>query len=193
MSATRKALRIVDSTAALQTTQVDPAVRPGSVLDDGDTAAGGLDGGTRRLREPVSGHVELLGQLALAEHLNRHVSAGRQAGGPQRVRRDVSAGLEARFQVGQVDRLGVRPERLERHRHLLVRTAQLAHPHVDRRLAALEAGAVLGAGTRAVALVPATRRLAVPGAVAAADALAVLARPGGRLERVQADAGRIDG
>ena len=33
----------------------------------------------------------------------------------------------------------LRPEHLERHRHLLVRPAQLAHPHVDRRLAALEA------------------------------------------------------
>ena len=49
------------------------------------------------------------------------------------------------LEVRDVDRLGVRAERLERHRLLLVRPAQLAHPHVDRHLPALEAGAVLGA------------------------------------------------
>src|SRR4051794_19123724 len=85
----------------------------------------------------------------------------------------------------------VRPERLERHRHFLVRAAQLAHPHVNRVLAALEAGAVLGAGAGAVALVTATGGLAVARAMAAADALAVLAGAGGRREVVQADAGLL--
>src|SRR3712207_7720493 len=54
----------------------------------------------------------------------------------------------ARLQVVEVHGLRVRPERLERHRHLLVRAAQLAHPHVDRVLAALEVHARLGARPR---------------------------------------------
>ena len=52
---------------------------------------------------------------------------------------DLGAGVEARLEVGEVDRLRVRPELLERHRLLHVRAAQLAHPHVDRVLAALVA------------------------------------------------------
>ena len=59
----------------------------------------------------------------------------------QRVGRDLRARVEARLEVGQVDRLGVRAEGLEGHRLLHVRAAQLAHPHVDRVLAALEARA----------------------------------------------------
>ena len=50
----------------------------------------------------------------------------------QRVRGDLGAGVEARLEVAKVHGLGVRPERLERHRLLHVRAAQLAHPHVDR-------------------------------------------------------------
>src|SRR5204863_5770112 len=96
--------------------------------------------------------------------------------------------VEARVQVGEVHRLGVRPERLERHRHLLVRAAELAHPHVDRVLAALEARAALGAGARAVALLATAGGLARARALAAADALARPARAGGRLEAVEADA-----
>ena len=96
----------------------------------------------------------------------------------QRLERDLGAGLEARLEVEQVDRLRVRAERLERHRLLHVRAAQLAHPHVDRHLAALEAGAVLGAGARAVALLAAAGGLAGARALAAADALARPARPG---------------
>ena len=56
----------------------------------------------------------------------------------QRLERDRGARLEPRLEVEQVDRLRVRAERLERHRLLHVRAAQLAHPHVDRVLAALE-------------------------------------------------------
>src|SRR3712207_6889325 len=62
---------------------------------------------------------------------------------------------EAGLELGEVDRLRVRPERLERHRHLLVRPAELAHPHVERVLAALERRPVLRARARAVALVAA--------------------------------------
>jgi hypothetical protein len=68
-----------------------------------------------------------------------------------------------------------------------VRAAQLAHPHVQRHLAALEARALLGARAGAVALLAAAGRLAGARALAAPDALARLARAGGGLEVVQAD------
>src|SRR5439155_10410222 len=110
-----------------------------------------------------------------------------QALGLERLERDVGAGVEARFEVAQVDRLRVRAEGLERHRLLHVRAAQLAHPHVDGHLAALEAGAILGARARAVALLAAAGGLAQARSLAAADALARLARARGRLERVEAD------
>ncbi len=89
-----------------------------------------------------------------------------------RLERHRRAGLEARLEVDQVDRLGVRAERLERHRLLHVRAAQLAHPHVNRVLAALEPGAALGARARAPALLAAAGGLAGARALAAADALA---------------------
>ena len=107
----------------------------------------------------------------------------------QRVEVDRRAVVEAALEVVQVDRLGVRPERLERHRHLLVRAAQLAHPHVDRVLAALEARALLGARARAVAL------LAAPGRSCRGRsrrrgrrACAACREPAGGLEVVEADA-----
>ena len=106
----------------------------------------------------------------------------------QRLERHLGARVEARLEVLQVDRLRVRAERLERHRLLHVRAAQLAHPHVDRHLAALEAGAVLGARARAVALLAAAGGLAGARALAAADALARLAAARGGLQRVQPDA-----
>src|SRR4029079_7475107 len=124
---------------------------------------------------------------AAAEHLDRDALAGRQTGAAQGVEVDRGALVEARLEVVEVHGLRVRPEHLERHRHLLVRTAQLAHPHVDRVLAALEASAVLGAGAGAVALVPAAGRLPGTRAVAAPDALALLARARGRRQRVEAD------
>ena len=74
------------------------------------------------------------------------------------VGRDLGAGIEPRLEVGEVDRLAVRAEGLERHRLLHVRAAQLAHPHVDRVLAALVAALVLGAGASVGALVAAARR-----------------------------------
>ena len=83
-----------------------------------------------------------------------------------------SPDVEALLEVGEVDRLRVGPEALERHRHLLVRAAQLAHPHVDRVLAALVAGLALRARARAVALVAAAGGLALARALAAADPLA---------------------
>src|SRR3954470_5748439 len=175
ISATRNELRIVETTARL-------------LLDELHRAARGLDALARRLRELVGVNRELDRELAAAEDLDRDVALLGQAGRAQRLEIHGRAVGEALRQVVQVHVLRVRPERLERHRHLLVRPAQLAHPHVDRVLAALEAGAVLGAGAGAVALVPAAGGLAVAGAVAAADALAVLARPGSRREVVQPDA-----
>src|SRR5207247_3620091 len=96
--------------------------------------------------------------------------------------------VEARLQVGQVDGLGVgAPELLERHRLLHVRAAELAHPHVDRVLTALVADLPLRARARARALVPAAGGLARAGALAAPNALALLARAVGRLQRVKSD------
>src|SRR5204863_180385 len=89
-------------------------------------------------------------------------------------------------------RLRARAERLERHRLLHVRAAQLSHPHVERDLAALVAGLALVAGPRAGALLPAPGGLAEARALAAADALAGPMGPLRRPQRVQAVNGRLD-
>src|SRR5918993_465700 len=113
-------------------------------------------------------------------------------GATQGLDRHLGTGLEARLEVAEVHRLRVRPERLERHRHLLRRAAELAHLHVQRHLAALFGRAALRARACARALVAATGGLAHARALAAADALARLARTGVRLEVVQTDAlGRL--
>src|ERR1039458_10206132 len=90
--------------------------------------------------------------------------------------------------VGDVDRLGVRAERLERHRLLHVRSAQLAHAHVNRHLPALESRTALGARARARALLAAAGGLARARSFAAADTLARAAAAGSGLEGVQANA-----
>src|SRR3954447_1387567 len=160
MSAMRKALKIVEIIA------VEPLW-----LDRLAGAARRLDRGAGGLREAVGVDGERLGELPAAEHLDRDVPTRREPHGVERRDVDRRAGVEAGLEVLEVHGLRVRPERLERHRHLLVRAAQLAHPHVDRVLAALEAGGVLRARAGAVALVAAAGRLAVSGAVAAAHAL----------------------
>src|SRR3954470_16261691 len=159
---------------------------PGLGLDELAGAARGLDLLASGLGEAVGVDGQRLRELAAAEHLDRDALAGRQAGATQGVEVDGGALVEPRLEVVEVHGLRMRPEHLERHRHLLVRAAELAHPHVDRVLATLEASAVLGAGAGAVALVAAAGRLAVAGAVAAPDALAVLARAGGGREVVEA-------
>src|SRR3954462_1680333 len=146
-------------------------------LDDDRGAARGLDRLARRAAEGVGVDGELLGQRALREHLDRDVLARPEPLGFERVERDLVARLEAPLEILEVDRLRVRAERLEGHRLLHVRAAQLAHPPVDRHLAALEARAVLGARARARPLLAAARGLAEPGARAAAHALAGLAAP----------------
>src|SRR4051812_17790026 len=157
------------------------------LFDHDHGPAGGLDGLLGGAAELVRVDGQRLGDLALGEDLDRDVLAGAQAGGLERLEGHLGAAVEAGLEVLEVHRLGVRPEHLERHRLLHVRTAQLAHPHVDRHLAALEPRTVLGARTRAGALLAATRRLAEPGALAAADALARLAAAGGRLQVVEPD------
>src|SRR3954454_1115694 len=133
-------------------------------------------------------HRELLGDVALSQDLDGHALAGGQAGAGQRGRSDLGAVVEALLEVAQVHRLGLRAtELLERHRLLYVGAAQLAHPHVDRHLAALEVDRLAVARARAGALVTAARGLAEARALAAAHALAALARAGGRLEVVHAD------
>src|SRR5918992_1172064 len=174
MSATRNAFRNVLSTRLL----LDQLAGPARGLDL-------LSGG---LREAVGVHGERLAQVALAEHLDGHVAARGEAGLAQRARSDLGAVVEAGVQIPQVHRLGAGAELLERHRLLHRRSAQLAPPHVDRVLPALEAHAPLVAGARARALVAAAGGLAGAGALAAADALALLAGALGRLQGVESDA-----
>src|SRR5215204_344803 len=171
---------------------VETIVAAGSGLDELAGPAGGLDPLAGRLGELVGVDRELLVELAAAEDLHGDVAPGCQAGALERGQVDGGAVVEAAGEVVQVHVLRVGPEPLERHRHLLVRAAQLAHPHVQRVLAALEVDALLGARAGAVALVAAARRLAVAGAMAAPDALAVLARAVGGLQVVEADVLGLD-
>ena len=149
-------------------------------------AAGGLDLLAGGGAEGVGPDRQLLAELAVAEDLDR-VLAGREAGRLERLRGHLGAVVEAVLEVAEVDRLGVRPERLEGHRHLLVRAAQLPHPHVDRVLPALVADVALRARAGALALVAAAGGLAHAGAVPAPDALAVLAGARLRGQVVEAD------
>src|SRR5215210_4937573 len=160
----------------------------GLLLDQLASAARGLDLLASGRGEAVGVHGERLRKLALAEDLDRHLAARGEAVLAQGVGGHVGPLVEARLEIPQVHRLGVRAELLERHRLLHVRTAQLAHPHVDRGLASLEVHALLRARARARALVAASRGLARAGALAAADALARPARSGGRLQGMEADA-----
>ena len=166
ISATRNALKIVE---------IMPA-RLALVLDELTGAAGALDRLAGARGELCAWTVSVLVELAAAEDLDRHVlRAFARPVALSSSRPIVAPSSKRALEIVQVHVLRVRPEHLERHRHLLVRAAQLAHPHVERVLTALEARALLGAGTRVVALVAAAGRLAVAGPVTAADALAVLA------------------
>src|SRR5438309_4171037 len=154
-----------------------PCLPPGArrgvrlALDDAAAAAGSLDALARTGAERVGVHFQRLAELALRQHLDGYVLARGQAVGLHQLDRDLRAGIEAALERVDVDGLRVRAERLEGHRLLHVRAAQLSHAHVDRHLAALEGGAALGARARARALLPATGGLACAGAFAAADAL----------------------
>src|SRR5215210_8848111 len=158
------------------------------LLDQLAGAARGLDLLASGRGEAMGVHGERLRQLTLSEDLDRHLAARCEAVLAQGIGGHLGPLVEARLEVPQVYRLGVRAELLERHRLLHVRSAQLAHPHVDRRLAALEVDPLLRAGARPRALVAAARGLAGAGALAAADALARLARARCGLQRVESDA-----
>src|SRR5436190_4001019 len=133
-------------------------------------------------------HGQLLGDVALAEHLDRNALPAREVLLAERVRGDLGAVVETRVEITEVDRLGVRaPVCLERHRLLHVRAAQLAHPHVNRVLAALEVDLPLRARAGAGALLAAAGGLAEAGALAAADPLLAVARTGVRLQVVESD------
>src|SRR5215204_6794894 len=151
-------------------------------------AAGGLDLLSGGLREAVRVDGEGLRELAAPEHLDRHVALRREPLLTQRVGGHLGTRVEARIEVVEVHGLRLRPELLERHRLLHMRAAQLAHPHVDRRLTSLEVHALLRARARAGTLVAASGGLAGARALATADALARLARAGRRLQGVQTDA-----
>src|SRR3954463_14585720 len=170
-------------------TSVPITARPRLLLGDyGAGAAGALDLLAGGLREAVCRDSQLLREVAHAEDLDRHVLPGREAALREGCGRHVGAVVEAGVEVLQVHRLGLgAAELLERHRLLHVRAAQLAHPHVDRHLAALEVHLLPVARARAPALVAASGSLAGAGALAAADALAAVARAGGRLEGVKSD------
>src|SRR2546430_7322916 len=191
MSGTVNALRIVRATAPQVSrgpASPSPAGEPrGRLFDDLAGAARGIDPLARGCAEGVRVHGQRLAQLALGEDLHRDALALGQAVRPERVGRDLGAGVEALLECRQVHRLGVGAEGLERHRLLHVRPAQLAHPHVDRVLAALETGPPLAAGARAGALLAAARGLAAARALAAADALARTPAAAGRLDGVQPD------
>src|SRR5581483_6245016 len=141
--------------------------------------------------EAVGVDCERLGDRALGQDLHRHRFAGGKTLGPQLVQGDRGARLKARLEIDEIDRLGLGPERLERHRLLHMRTAQLAHPHVNRVLAALEPVSLLGARARAPAFLAAAGGLAGARALAAANALARAARARSGTEVMKADSLRL--
>src|SRR5579872_2046210 len=138
-----------------------------------DGAAGLLDLLARARGDRVHANGELLGDLPGAEEL--HVDP-RVLDDPlldEGLRRHLCAGVEA-VEVAHVHRHRLRAERADRHRVLRRRAALLADAHVDRHLAALEAGAhLVRAGARLLALDPAAGVAALARAGAAADALSI--------------------
>src|ERR1700732_3822447 len=95
-----------------------PPLRLG--LDDRAGPAGRLDPLPRRGAEGGGVPGERLPELALGEDLHGHALARAQPAGPQQLERDLAAGLEAALELGDVHRLGVCAEGLERHRLLHV-------------------------------------------------------------------------
>src|SRR5437588_2905348 len=156
-------------------------------LDDRAGSARALDLLARGLGEAVRAHGELLGELPLPEDLHGDALPRGETARGEGHGRDLVAVAEARVEVAEVNRLGMRTELLERHRLLHVRAAQLAEPHVDRHLPTLgcRPRPVAAAGARAV-LAPAGC-LSDARALAAADALLGVPRTGRGLEAVQAD------
>src|SRR5215467_11410192 len=84
-------------------------------VEDVADAAGRFDLLASGLGVGVCVDGELLLQLALAEDLDRDALALGEARIDERLRADLGAVVEACLEVGEVHRLGVRPEVLERH------------------------------------------------------------------------------
>src|SRR5947209_4012693 len=184
MAAVNASLRRISGTVNDLAIVVNTAL----VLDHLAGAARGLDALARGGAEAVGVDGQGLAQLAPGQDLDRDVLALGQAPLAQPLGGDLGAGVEARLQVGQVDRLGLRAEGLERHRLLHVRAAQLAHPHVDGVLTTLEARPPLGSRPRTPALLAAACGLARARALPSTHALARLTRARSRLQVVQAHA-----
>src|SRR5271167_4312936 len=73
-----------------------------SAVDDLTAAAGRLDALTRAGAEAVGVHGQGLAQLALGEHLHRHVLAAGESVGLHQLDRDLGAGVEAALERGDV-------------------------------------------------------------------------------------------
>src|SRR5688500_9589744 len=116
-------------------------------LDHVALAARGLDRLARLRAERVGRHDEVLAlEVTAREHLYGSVLAGRKPTAAESLGRDLAAVLEP-VQIRQVDGLVVGAEGLKGQRLLHVRSAQLAHAHVQRDLPALVAGLALVAGS----------------------------------------------
>src|ERR687894_2518091 len=143
MAAVKASLRRMSGVLSALTSVWSTPPPRASALGRGAGAARGLDLRARGAREAVGAHGQALRHLAAGEHLDRHALARGEAGGGQALRRNLGAVVEASVEVADVDGLRLRPEGLERHRLLHVRTAQLSEAHVEGHLAALEAVADL--------------------------------------------------
>src|SRR5439155_21354783 len=113
----------------------------------------------------------LLRHLAAAEQLHVDARVLDQTLRDERLGRHLVAGVEP-VEVADVDGLRVGAERPERHRVLRRGTAQLAEPHVDLGLSALEACRhLVRARARLLALDAAAGVAALSGAEGPPDAL----------------------
>src|SRR5690242_12454902 len=115
---------------------------------------------------------QFLRELAVAEDLYRLAFTANQTALVQRLGRHLAARIKS-LELPQVHH---RPAAAKR-----VVKAVLGEPPLERHLSAFEARGDVAAGARALAFVAAACGLAVPGAVAASDALSFLGGAGSRL------------
>src|SRR5262249_51752599 len=115
---------------------------------------------------------QFLRELAVAQDLHRLAFAADQTAFVERLGRDFAARIE-RFELSQINDDPAAAKRIVK--------AVLGQPPLERHLAAFESGRDVAAGARALAFMAAAGGLAVPGAIAASDALSFLSRAGCRL------------
>src|SRR6185436_11766249 len=145
------------------------------LLQERHRSTGLLDLLTRGRRDRVDANGQLLLQVSVPEQLDVGLRVLQQPLLDEALRSDLRTVLEA-VERAHVDRSSRRAERADWHRVLGGRTALLAQAHVDRHLAALEAGAhLVRAGPGLLALDPPAGIAALAGALATADTLPVLA------------------